>query len=52
MVGHAVIGVRRSSIKPSNLSNQPRRSGLSSMSYSLHKLSDFFDDLCTGSVGP
>lgn len=51
MVGHADIGVRRSSIKPSSLSNQPRRSGFSSISYSLHKLSDFFDEVrCTGSA--
>lgn len=51
MVGHADIGVRRSSIKPSSLSNQPRRSGFSSISYNLHKLSDFFDEVrCTGSA--
>lgn len=51
IVGQAAIGVRRSSMKLNNLSSQPRRSGLSSMSYNLHKLSDFFDDLCTaGSV--
>lgn len=42
IVGHAVIGVRRSSINASSLSSQPRRSGFSSMSYSLHRLSDFF----------
>lgn len=48
IVGHAVIGVLRSSMNPNNLSNQPRRSGLSSISYNLHKLSDFFDDLCDG----
>lgn len=51
IVGQAAIGVRRSSMKLNNLSSQPRRSGLSSMSYNLHRLSDFFDDLCTaGSV--
>lgn len=41
IVGHAVIGVRASSIKLSNLSKNGRRSGLSSISYNLHKLSDF-----------
>lgn len=41
MVGQAVIGVRRSSIKASSLSSQGLRSGLSSMSYSLFRLSDF-----------
>lgn len=44
MVGHAVIGVRRSSMNASSLSSQPRRSGFSSMSYNLHRLSDFFDE--------
>lgn len=41
IVGHAVIGVRFSSINPSSLSNQPFRSGLSSISYNFPKLSDF-----------
>lgn len=40
MVGQAVIGVRRSSMKASSLSSHGRRSGLSSMSYNLFKLSD------------
>lgn len=42
MVGHVVIGDRRSSMNDSNLSSQTLRSGLSSISYSLLKLSVFF----------
>lgn len=41
IVGHVVIGVRLSSMKAKSLSNQARRSGLSSISYSLPKLSVF-----------
>lgn len=51
IVGHAVIGVRRSSMKASNLSSQGLRSGLSSMSYNLFKLSDFLVDLKGVSAG-
>lgn len=45
MVGHAVIGVRLSSMNALSLSSQMRRSGLSSISYSLHRLSDFLADV-------
>lgn len=51
MVGQAVIGVRRSSMKASSLSSQGLRSGLSSMSYSLFRLSDFLVDLKGVSAG-
>lgn len=39
-----MIGVRRSSMNARSLSSQLRLSGLSSISYSLHRLSDFFVD--------
>lgn len=45
MVGHVVIGVLLSSMKASSLSSQPLRSGLSSISYSLPKLSVFWKKL-------
>lgn len=51
IVGQAAIGVRRSSMKASSLSSQGLRSGLSSMSYNLFKLSDFLVDLKGVSVG-
>lgn len=43
MVGQVVIGVRRSSINANSLSNQTRRSGLSSISYNFPKLSVFYN---------
>lgn len=41
IVGHVVMGVRRSSMNASNLSNQIRLSGLSSISYNFPRLSVF-----------
>lgn len=41
IVGQAVIGDLRSSMYASSLSRNTRRSGLSSISYSLFRLSDF-----------
>lgn len=43
MVGHVVIGVRLSSMNANNLSSHTRRSGLSSISYNLLRLSVFYN---------
>lgn len=42
IVGHAAIGVRRSSMKARSLSTHPRLSGASSISYNLPSESDFW----------
>jgi len=45
MVGHWVMGVPFSSMKLSNLSRKGRRSGWSSISYSLERLSELLEDV-------
>lgn len=48
MVGHWVMGVPFSSIKPNNFSRKTRRSGWSSISYKRTRLSELREDVCCG----